>query len=648
MINRLTHDLQANIAARLVSVLAPFTVHIMCERVQDENDNYVIINRNFGKDEPISFDDSQVLTGYIRGNGKARFTPHPDDDGCLTQFYMWDVPMRLFIFKAALQSGSPSRLLEIVGGVVTQFSTLTGTSEGMDALSEELPTLDVMIRPDTVCGYIDFTIKGSGFIKVCEDEEDECMLDVVFTSTGNGTYTPQPSVCMCDVDFQVTETHVQVNINDAGWEDLIPLEDITGEDGEDGQDGNDGADGDSAYQTWLDLGNVGTEQDFIDSLQGADGQDGNDGQDGSDGDSAYVYIAYADDASGTGFTNTFNASKDYIAILSTDTEILAPAVGDFAGLWKKYKGEQGDAGDDGQDGQDGADGVVPIVIAGGTADAMTLDYTPNTTLTDLTLIAFRAIGANTITNPTVNPDTLGAKTIVKYGNKPLAVGDIPRAGFVGFLQYNLANDNYELLNPRTQEQTEGAYEKPVTGVAWTVGGIPPQAVSDGVMGILYQAPNAGGYSYFYRSGLAPANGFTASLRVDGVCLNQTTNGYGIFIRNSTSGRIAQLNMVTQSGTIVSIQSQTFSVFGGFNANILGATVNIAETPKWFRISMAAGVFSMYLSNNGLDWFLWTSQSLGTYINAAGGQVDQAGFFTINTAAGFNRILVSSFGIIVPT
>ena len=63
-----------------------------------------------------------------------------------------------------------------------------------------------------------------------------------------------------------------------------------------------------------------------------------------EGHDAYVYIGYADDAIGTGFTLTFNASKDYIAILSTDTEIPSPVVGDFAGLWKKYKGETGETG----------------------------------------------------------------------------------------------------------------------------------------------------------------------------------------------------------------------------------------------------------------------------------------------------------------
>lgn len=56
-----------------------------------------------------------------------------------------------------------------------------------------------------------------------------------------------------------------------------------GRDGIDGIDGQDGADGKSAYQIWLEEGNVGTEQDFLDSLKGADGIDGKDGKDGVDG-----------------------------------------------------------------------------------------------------------------------------------------------------------------------------------------------------------------------------------------------------------------------------------------------------------------------------------------------------------------------------
>lgn len=39
-----------------------------------------------------------------------------------------------------------------------------------------------------------------------------------------------------------------------------------GQPGADGTNGTDGVDGKSAYQIWLDQGNTGTEQDFLDSI----------------------------------------------------------------------------------------------------------------------------------------------------------------------------------------------------------------------------------------------------------------------------------------------------------------------------------------------------------------------------------------------
>lgn len=65
--------------------------------------------------------------------------------------------------------------------------------------------------------------------------------------------------------------------------------------------GDKGDDGESAYQIWLDEGNVGTEQDFLDSLKGekgedgengTDGHDGVDGQDGQDGHTPVKYVDY--------------------------------------------------------------------------------------------------------------------------------------------------------------------------------------------------------------------------------------------------------------------------------------------------------------------------------------------------------------------
>ena len=118
------------------------------------------------------------------------------------------------------------------------------------------------------------------------------------------------------------------------------------------------------------------------------------------GDNAYLYVAYASDASGSDFTLTFDANLDYIAILNSEVAIPSPAVEDFAGLWKKYKGDQGiqglaasisigtvttlspgspatveNVGTDedailnigipaGEDGEDGTDGLITQVVAG--------------------------------------------------------------------------------------------------------------------------------------------------------------------------------------------------------------------------------------------------------------------------------------------
>ena len=73
-------------------------------------------------------------------------------------------------------------------------------------------------------------------------------------------------------------------------------------------------------------------------IRGAQGTAGTDGTNGTDGASAYVYIAYADDSSGTGFTLTFNSTKHYIAIKTTTSPIVSPIASDFTGLWVIYSG----------------------------------------------------------------------------------------------------------------------------------------------------------------------------------------------------------------------------------------------------------------------------------------------------------------------
>jgi len=124
-----------------------------------------------------------------------------------------------------------------------------------------------------------------------------------------------------------------------------------------------GPDGKSAYEVAVENGFVGNEAAWLASLvgdtgaTGAQGATGATGATGANGSSAYVYIAYASDASGTGFTTTFNAALDYIAVKTTTTSIASPAVGDFTGLWKNYKGATGSTGATGANGTNGTNGT---------------------------------------------------------------------------------------------------------------------------------------------------------------------------------------------------------------------------------------------------------------------------------------------------
>ena len=90
-------------------------------------------------------------------------------------------------------------------------------------------------------------------------------------------------------------------------------------------------------------------------VKGDTGLTGSQGIQGIQGVTTYFYVVYASDASGTGFTTTFNASLNYIATKLSSTP-LTPVANDFTGLWFNYKGTQGIQG------IQGLTGVTDIII----------------------------------------------------------------------------------------------------------------------------------------------------------------------------------------------------------------------------------------------------------------------------------------------
>lgn len=92
---------------------------------------------------------------------------------------------------------------------------------------------------------------------------------------------------------------------------------------------------------------------------------------------------------------------------------------------------------------------TPYADAGGTANAITANFTPDVSLTNGQTVLVRAATSNTTTTPTFAPDGLTAKTIVKGANSALAAGDIAGAGHWLELAWDSTLSKWVLLNPAT-------------------------------------------------------------------------------------------------------------------------------------------------------------------------------------------------------
>jgi hypothetical protein len=155
------------------------------------------------------------------------------------------------------------------------------------------------------------------------------------------------------------------------------LESLVGKPGEDGYVGSDGTTvvapaangidgipGASAYQLWLDAGNVGTEADFLESLKGAAGSDGADGIDGVNGLSAFeLWLHVYPDGTLDDFIEFIEGK---VGATGQDGECTIGDTGAVGPVGPQgpqglpgiggEPGPQGEPGQDGADGRDGADG----------------------------------------------------------------------------------------------------------------------------------------------------------------------------------------------------------------------------------------------------------------------------------------------------
>lgn len=101
------------------------------------------------------------------------------------------------------------------------------------------------------------------------EEDGKKLLNITFPPAGKGE-DGSPGKSAYDLWLELGNNGTEQEFLDY----LKGIDGVDGKDGVPGRDGADGPKGDSAYQTWLSLGNVGSEEDFINSMRGNKGDSG--------------------------------------------------------------------------------------------------------------------------------------------------------------------------------------------------------------------------------------------------------------------------------------------------------------------------------------------------------------------------------------
>ena len=126
------------------------------------------------------------------------------------------------------------------------------------------------------------------------------------------------------------------SVEDNTWVDVGNIQGPAGTNGKDGENGK------SAYQIWLEAGNTGSEQDYLDSLKGKDGEDGT---------NQYFYVRYSANENGNPMTSLPQEDTEYMGTANTTSPTAPTSYSAYT--WVKIKGNPGSNGTPGEPGENG-------------------------------------------------------------------------------------------------------------------------------------------------------------------------------------------------------------------------------------------------------------------------------------------------------
>jgi hypothetical protein len=207
-------------------------------------------------------------------------------------------------------------------------------------------------------------VDKTGSCSSFEELSNQPLTSVPFALYSPGSDTPGPQGDPGEEGMSAYE--VWLDLGNTGTEQDF-IDSLKGPEGDPGDPGDPGADGDSAYDLWIAEGNTGTEQEFLDSLTGDDGDSaydiwiaaGNTGTeqefldslkatDGNDGDSAYdIWIAAGNTGTEQEFLDSLKATDGNDGDSAYDIWIAAGNTGTAQEFLDSLKGQKGDPGQDG-------------------------------------------------------------------------------------------------------------------------------------------------------------------------------------------------------------------------------------------------------------------------------------------------------------
>lgn len=214
-------------------------------------------------------------------------------------------------------------------------------------------------------------------------------------------------------------------------------------------------------------------------------------------------------------------------------------------------------------------GAHSSAVAGGTINAITASFSPEiTTVAAGMVVRVLSSGANTSTVPTLNVGTTGWGTIVKGNDLPLAVGDIPGAGYWCEFALNQALTKWVLQNPAT-----GVNPQIVGGTAGSV----PYQTGPSATGLTA----AGAAGQFLQSAGAGAPVFASPPSVTGAFKN---------LKLSTTGTSAPVT-VTADEIVVSDGAGYYKTLSAVSLSVAGTSVGVANgldagslvTNQWYSV-----------------------------------------------------------------